>query len=738
MKINKLLIFVLIVFLIATVCVGCNNKSSEPEQQDVVEQTTNVVYDQEIAEDKYLKERISDATAIYYKSSLDGQYGDDRYLFEKTLLPKEYTELDYIQSTGSQSIDTGIKYADSLHFDLKFSDYTNAANTGGIFGTEGWMFSLSRYGATKLIWCTEQKKFYAYNSFSPYKTYTVQCGKEYMTINDIETIYQASSGIYGVQNITLFKSNTGYANVKLYYFKIYDGDTIVRNYIPCYRNYDKAVGLYDLVSKRFYCNSTETNFEQGNTITGELPNGYKKVDYIESTGTQRIKLDIVPKSTYKIESTFAITSKASNSTIWCARGETQAVNTTTAFYVANEGLRCDYGVDKTSIMTHDIELGTKHTLIMNSNTWSLDGSIVATMDYDNFTSGSQIGLFASHYNGIDFDVDNWSHMKLYEFKVYNEMRVLILNLIPCYRTADKLAGLYDVVNRKFYTNDGTGEFIVGSSNSGKKLVIPSEYQAVEYIEHVNPGAGEPSQHNRIVIATVVYDFIEARVNYVGSGANGGILISEDDNEWWKSCQGGGSDEVTMTPYVLAEDTWTNVTWSCASSYTGLKTAGWADDTNYWTPQDIKYGYIKTYNDSVMTGYFIPCYRKSDNVAGVYDKISGNFYTNSGTGSLYVGESIDLYEDKPSAIPDSYQQVEYIQSSGTQYIDTGYLLDATTIPTFKVVIDQIITKTNAVWSVSGIGTSIPRVYVGVRNDGKFGYGAGKDDITTSIEYHRRLS
>ena len=75
MKINKLLIFVLIVFLIATVCVGCNNKSSEPEQQGgEVVPASSIVYDQEVAEDKYLKERISDATAIYYKSSLDGQY----------------------------------------------------------------------------------------------------------------------------------------------------------------------------------------------------------------------------------------------------------------------------------------------------------------------------------------------------------------------------------------------------------------------------------------------------------------------------------------------------------------------------------------------------------------------------------------------------------------------------------------------------------------------------------------
>ena len=81
MKINKLLIIVLIVFLIAIVCVGCNNKGSDNNQGESVSPAYGVVYDQEIAEEKFLKERISDATSIYYKSSVDGQFGDDRYLF---------------------------------------------------------------------------------------------------------------------------------------------------------------------------------------------------------------------------------------------------------------------------------------------------------------------------------------------------------------------------------------------------------------------------------------------------------------------------------------------------------------------------------------------------------------------------------------------------------------------------------------------------------------------------------
>lgn len=35
------------------------------------------------------------------------------------------------------------------------------------------------------------------------------------------------------------------------------------------------------------------------------------------------------------------------------------------------------------------------------------------------------------------------------------------NLIPVYRKSDSKPGLYDTVNDIFYTNQGSGEFVVG-------------------------------------------------------------------------------------------------------------------------------------------------------------------------------------------------------------------------------------------------------------------------------------
>ena len=53
-----------------------------------------------------------------------------------------------------------------------------------------------------------------------------------------------------------------------------------------------------------------------------------------------------------------------------------------------------------------------------------------------------------------------SKAKCYYAKIWED-DVLVRNFIPCYRKSDNEPGLYDTVNKVFYTNSGTGEFLVG-------------------------------------------------------------------------------------------------------------------------------------------------------------------------------------------------------------------------------------------------------------------------------------
>ena len=64
------------------------------------------------------------------------------------------------------------------------------------------------------------------------------------------------------KNLLLFNDSASSDNVsiKVYYLKIYDGETLVRDYVP-YITKSGECGLYDLVTKQFYENDGDGTFE---------------------------------------------------------------------------------------------------------------------------------------------------------------------------------------------------------------------------------------------------------------------------------------------------------------------------------------------------------------------------------------------------------------------------------------------------------------------------------------------
>lgn len=62
--------------------------------------------------------------------------------------------------------------------------------------------------------------------------------------------------------------------------------------------------------------------------------------------------------------------------------------------------------------------------------------------------------------------------------------------------------------------------------------------------------------------------------------------------------------------------------------------------NWSTYAKAKMYYFKVYNEDELVNYLIPCYRKSDNVIGMYDLVNNVFYTNAGTGTFSKGEDVN--------------------------------------------------------------------------------------------------
>lgn len=103
-------------------------------------------------------------------------------------------------------------------------------------------------------------------------------------------------------------------------------------------------------------------------------------------------------------------------------------------------------------------------------------------------------------------------------------------------------------------------------------------------------------------------------------------------------------------------------------------------------------------------HYIPCERIADGVAGFYDICWDLFHVSSGT-DPFISGSADL--NNTHDLPVEYQELQWVSSSGTQYLDCGYLPLETTIVrcTFEVI-NPIGTAYNALYGANATAGTIP--------------------------------
>ena len=203
----------------------------------------------------------------------------------KEVLPNEYTQVEYIQTSGTQYINTGL-FPDS---NLKIETKIEVASTNqdiSVFGSTTTTTGNS-IGSYYHLTPYNNKWYYgANNSEGNGGSYSPTIGTQYEIIfNDEDggikidgTSIASNRTFVGIANSTLTIARRGSSNngrfgrFKYFYFKIYDKDTntLVRDYIPCYRNIDGEVGLYDLVNDEFYSNTGTGEFTYGEEVNDIL------------------------------------------------------------------------------------------------------------------------------------------------------------------------------------------------------------------------------------------------------------------------------------------------------------------------------------------------------------------------------------------------------------------------------------------------------------------------------------
>lgn len=579
--------------------------------------------------------------------------------FGLTQLPIGYTHLDYIQSSGTQYINTG--FIPNSNSRIVVKALLNTAHSIYGINQSGANFNMTgsprNGGVMYYYWgnggaSTETNMFNQVHTFEQDKNICRVDGNLYHT-------YTASSWTATIP-VFLFGRNNGSLNdsgtARIYSCQLYDNGQLVRNFIPC-KNASGTIGMYDTVGQAFYGNAGSGSFTIGGdmhdyefmltypTIKKTVPAGYTELEYIQATGTQWINTGVTGHARWEFDIQFTNTTKRQLMGYWGSGDEYWGCQTDGKYGLfAGQTIGVAGGRDT---IVHDYQSGAASLWVQNQ-THTVDGTT-------NIGS-NQYQLF--NIMGADYTC----YAKLYRCKCIQDT-TLIRDFVPAMRNSDGVIGLFDVVNNVFYTNAGSGYFLCN-------------YSWLNYIEgtgvqYINTGIAENAAYG-----------IEMKYLVTGMATNWQSLLSgtldnftigsvdANKNSFYlrlrttEVCRPSGmySDKINT---ISIKNGLVYLNGSHVGTYThgALSTATGA---LYIFANNAlsRYGKMRLYGLKIydangnVSRDFIPC--KYGNSIGLFDNVTQAFYGNAGTGTF-------MYGNKGG----SYQWLDYIQNTGVEYINTGY-------------------------------------------------------------------
>ena len=436
-------------------------------------------------------------------------------------LPSEYQEVEYIESTGTQYIDTGVNGTAIGTYEIKFNPLdTKARDFEQYFaGDKDFPTTSKLYVNSSVVEQGRDGKDTVLFSLGNV-AHTVSVTDTAILVDDVIVEYY-TPGAWGTLTYYIFNSHGEpnlMSSMRLYYLKMYSDGILVRDYIPCYRKSDNVAGLYDLVNSTFYTNIGTGTFLVGSDVAKKdlnytpvvtienpnpteplkLPSEYQEVEYIESTGTQYINSGYTPNlNNYtRVKANVAYTAPADRQML-CGfdygHGFLFGYLNASNYFLNYMGNHSSSSVRATANQFYEIEQTYKN----GSQVLIIDGNSVLTTSLTFSWASYPMYIFARHTSS---GPDALSKLKLRYLQIYDN-DVLVRDYVPCYRKSDNVAGLYDLVNNTFYQNVGTGTFAIGNVIRSSAIL---EYPLIrEYVGDKLVYGKAPSE--QIINYTMLYD-----------------------------------------------------------------------------------------------------------------------------------------------------------------------------------------------------------------------------------------
>ena len=644
----------------------------------------------------------------------------------------------YVEATGSQYVDTGIVGRPGIRTECKV-EWMNLADSA--FLACGYWSGNKRFYA---CWCSsasgnmftaqgtgdnvnngqnllfEKKRVYTYTTdFSA--TDGNNMSTNTVTIDGTKVFSKAYTALDTGTNLYVFANNqfgtaAGFSKTRCYGLKIWQDGTLVRDFKPCV--HDGHAGLYDAQNDRIYYSASGTDLTYDENC--DVPDAF--IDYVESFGNSYVDTKVTGRSGTAAKMEMAWIGTSSDQALLDSRDGGNR------FYLAhrNTGDKWLWGYGtygtfdgftpgEKCYVDASFAVGEQTITVCDGGP---DGTVVGSYTGTSTTSidtGRSLYLFCCNQSGSALAKQYWGKARVYWLQLFQDGE-LVRDFRPCLKYGE--AALYDAVSETIFYPEGDP---LGYDNS--VAASPDEVVYVDYIEsdgftHLDTqvAANSPTRATGTFSWTQLRTLSEEKQYFCadyrsylacgcynsGSDANRFYLVTETSQKPWigygNNSKSFGSAMTTGTKYDFdvsfaagaqaysqtpegGSATTSNTEWSGDADGQGSLYLFACNDAKNGKP--IYRSAARCYGLTIYQGgetpvrNFKPCVK--DGQAALYDTVSKRlFYP---VPAIPAEGNTGAVTDESALSPvDAY--LEYVETDGTQYIDTGVIGRAGTIAEFK--------------------------------------------------------
>lgn len=390
-------------------------------------------------------------------------------------LPADYTQLTYLESTGTQYIDTGVVFSNTNGFSITYQ-------TTAIVGNQRFCGSYST-GDSR---CTvggnggggASHVYVGWNTVVVPNTSSISD----LSMGTVDLNYRncrfyscrgvtnsAISAVLATQtsHFCLFaamgSSGFTYGSCRIMAFRMTAGDNIIMDCVPARRDSDGVLGMYDIVNGTFLTNSGSGTFIAGKAIRKVGTLGYVVLDYLESTGDGNVWGQYVDTGVkFTDDHGWSLTYqnvKPMSFHVFCGSRES---GTERCFLGSNSKTTPTATIGWNDVVesgeVNDLCMGTTDVNLYNSRKYNCMGRKSGDVSGGLATQNNTFVLFAYKFGGT---VSARGSCRISSFTMTKGNDV-IMQLTPIRRLSDGALGMYDIERGKFYPQSGPGEFLAGA------------------------------------------------------------------------------------------------------------------------------------------------------------------------------------------------------------------------------------------------------------------------------------